>query len=125
MDEPILQNPEKNNTEAYRALLEIDQGERTFKSRKGYSGAYVWSLLIPPLGIYFFIKYIFFGNGSGEDAKAGYISLILTILSTLVSIWFAGMLFKQTTSALPNQSSDMIKELITPENQNKLKDLFR
>ncbi|PIS15829.1 hypothetical protein COT62_01615 [Candidatus Roizmanbacteria bacterium CG09_land_8_20_14_0_10_41_9] len=124
MDNLDVPSVEKKNTEAYQALLEIDKGERTFKSKEGYAGAYALSLFLPPLGIYFFIKYVFFGNGS-EDIKAGYISLILTILSALISVWSIGMLFKQTTSTLPNQRSDMIKELITPENQNKLKELFR
>lgn len=120
-----MNNLEINNTEAYQALLKMDQSERTFKSRKGYAGAYTWSVLIPPLGIYFFIKYVFFGNGTPEDIKAGCISLILTVISALASIWIMGMLFKQTASMLPNQGTNAIMELITPENQKKLFELYK
>jgi len=125
MDQPSIQNTGKNNTEAYRALLEIDQSERTFKSRQNYSHAYILSLFIPPFGIYFFIKYVFFGDGSVEDTKAGYISLVLTIISTLISIWTMRMFFKQATSILPNHGNNIIEELITPENQKKFKELLQ
>jgi len=113
------------NTEAYQALLQVDQNERTFKSRQGYTIAYAMSLFIPPLGVFYFFKYVFFANGTSEDIKAGCISLVLTIVSLLVLIWIIGILFKQTTTSLPKQSGDTIMELITPENQNKLKDLYR
>jgi len=125
MDQPNIQNTEKKNIDAYKALLEIDQSERNFKSRQGYSGAYALSLFVPPLGLYYFIKYVFLGNRSEEDVKAGCISLFLTVVSTLVSILLMGVLFKQTTSVLPDQGSDVLKDMITPANQNKLRELFQ
>jgi len=120
MDQPIVQNTEKPNLEAYQALLEIDESERTFKRRQGYNAAYAMSLLIPPVGVFFFFKYLFFETGSRDDIKAGCISLGLTITSLLLSLWLMGVFFSQATSALPNQGGDALKEFITPGNANKM-----
>ena len=113
------------NKEAFRALIEIDEKERTFQARQGYWMAYIWSVLLPPLGIYFFIKYLFFANGTRDDFKAGTVSLVLTVISLLLSIWLFGLFFKQATSAIPSPDSNILKELITPGNQKALKDLYQ
>ena len=73
--------------EAFKALLELDEKERNIRNREGYYKAYVLSLLIPPIGIYYFFKYLLFGNGNSEDIKAGVLSLVITIVSLLLSIW--------------------------------------
>lgn len=112
------------NKEAFQALLEVDKSEHNFKNKQGYYRAYVLSILLPPLGIYYFIRYVFFSDGTTEDFKAGILSVILTILSFLLGVWLVAALFKQTTSSSP-QNSEFLKELITPENQKRLKDLLQ
>ena len=115
----------KKNIEAYQALLELDEKERGLKSKQGYSKAYMLSLLFPPIGIYYFFKYLFFVGGSEEDIKAGFISLALTTFAIIVSIWLSVSLFKQVSPLSPSQSSDLLKEFITPENQKQMKSLFQ
>lgn len=114
----------KRNIEAFQALLELDEKERNLKSRQGYSKAYMLSLLFPPLGIYYFFKYLFFSNRTNDDVKAGFISLILTIIAAFLSIWISISLFKQVSPTTP-QNSDLLKEFITPENQKEMKSLFQ
>lgn len=116
---------DKPNLEAFQALAELDKKERTIKAKQGYFRAYILSVLLPPIGIYYFIKNLFFTDGRDEDIKAGVISLIITIISLLLSLWFFGVIFKQMTSVLPSQNSNILKEMITPENQKKLKDLLQ
>ncbi len=113
------------NKYAFRVLLEIDEKERTFQARQGYMMAYIWSVLLPPLGIYYFIKYLFFANGTRDDFRAGVISLVLTIVSLLASLWIVGLFFKQATSAIPSPDNNIFKELITPTNQKTIKDLYQ
>lgn len=115
----------KPNLEAFQALVELDKKERSFKSQQNYFRAYVLSVLLPPIGLYYFIKFCFFSDGTDEDIKAGIISLVITIISLLLSIWFVTVFFKQTTSTIPSENTNILKELITPENQKKLKDLFQ
>lgn len=115
----------KLNLEAFQALAELDKRERIAQAKQGYYKAYFLSLLLPPLGIYYCIKYVFFADGTDEDIKAGIISLVITTISLLLSIWLFGVIFKQTTSVIPSQNSNILKELITPENQKKYKELFQ
>ena len=115
----------KKNLEAFQALVELDKKERGFKSQQNYFRAYVLSVLLPPIGIYYFVKYLFFANDTDEDIKAGIISLVITIISLLLSIWFITVFFKQATSTIPSENTNILKEMVTPENQKKLKDLFQ
>jgi hypothetical protein len=113
------------NLEAFQALAELDKKERSVKEKQSYYRAYVLSVLIPPIGIYYFIKYVFLANGTDEDIKAGITSLVITIISLILTIWLFGVFFKQTTSTLPKQYNDVLKEFITPENQKKFKELMQ
>lgn len=115
----------KKNIEAYQALLELDERERGLKSKQGYSKAYMLSLLFPPIGVYYFFKYLFFVGGSDEDIKAGFISLALTVFAFIISIWLSVSLFKQVSPLTPSQSGNLLKEFITPENQKEIKSLFQ
>lgn len=92
--------PQKN-LEAFQALLEIDEKERDIKRKEGYMKAYVQSALLPPIGLYYFFKYLFFANGTKEDIHAGMISLALTVILGLISIWATVSMFKQTGAVLP------------------------
>lgn len=111
--------------ELIKATAELDSKEKAMKSSQGYGKAYFWSVLLPPIGIYYFVKYLFFDGGDREHIKAGIISLILTLASLLVSVLLLAGMFNQATSILPGQGNDMLKELITPGNQNKILDLYK
>lgn len=119
-----MSEPSKN-LEAYQALLEIDEKERSFSSRQGYMKAYVISALLPPLGMYYFIKYVFIGNYSEDDKKVGWTCFILTTISIIVSIVTSLILFSQAASSLPATSSETLKQMVSPENQDALKKLFQ
>lgn len=123
-DQRVEEKP-KPNLEAYQALVEVDKKERSFKARESYFRAYIFSIILPPIGIYYFVKYIFFADGTNDDIKAGIISLILTFASLSFGFLLLGLFFKQSTSNIRKQNIDSLKELITPENQKKLKDLFQ
>jgi hypothetical protein len=116
--------PSGKNLEAFQALLEIEEKEKTAKKREGYLKAYLWSVFLPPIGIYYFIKYIFFGN-SDSDRKAGIASLVLTIVSFVITGWLTVVFFSQATSSLNKNSGQMLQELITPANQKSLWQLYK
>lgn len=111
--------------EAFQGLLTLDEQERSFKSREGYWRAYILSILLPPIGVYYLIKYVFFAKGTNNDLKAGFTSFILTVISLLLSIWLFNLFIKQATSSVPSQGIDTLKELITPANQKILRDLYQ
>ncbi|MFH0773244.1 MAG: hypothetical protein V1922_02945 [bacterium] len=113
------------NLEAFQALLEIDEKERSIKAREGYTRAYMWSVFLPPLGVYYLVKYLVFSNRTPSDIKAGWVSFALTIASLLVSTLLLAGVLNSATSINPQQSGDMLKELTTPENQKSIKELFR
>lgn len=116
---------QKKDLEAYKALLEVDLQERKIKETQGYTRAYIVSLLFPPLGIYYFLKYLFFANGTNEDIKAGVISLALTVAVIFLSIWaFAGLL-QQLSPAGSSQSIDLLKKTVAPENAKELIKLYQ
>lgn len=117
-----LQTPK--NLDAFRSLLELEEKERTAKVRQGYIFAYFWSVCLPPLGVYFFFKYLFYSNGTKEDVRAGTVSLFLTIASLLFSIWLFDFVMKQMSVISP-QSGEMLKELITPGNSSSLQQLLQ
>ncbi|MBI3366749.1 hypothetical protein HY041_03930 [Candidatus Roizmanbacteria bacterium] len=124
MIEQTIQTESIKNKEAIQALLTLDKKEQTIKSGQGYLKAYIWSILLPPIGIYYLIKYVFFANGTNDDFKAGLTSLILTIISLLLSTWLLSFFFRQVANLMPSQGVDTLKELITPANQKMLKDLY-
>jgi hypothetical protein len=117
--------PAPKNPEAFQALLEVEEEERTAKKREGYLKAYLWSIFLPPLGIYYFIKYMFFVGESDQDKKTGIYCLILTIVSFLVSWWILEVFFGQLTSSFNSQSGQIFQELITPGNQKSLQQLYK
>lgn len=122
MTEPEEQTAYKNKLEFVQTMAELEAKEKEIKSSQGYGKAYLWSVLIPPIGIYYFVKYVFFADGEEGNIKAGIISLILTMISLLLSIWLTFILFKQTTSG---QNLQILKDLTVPDNQKKLIQLFR
>lgn len=118
--------PVQKNIDAYGALIEIDNEERKLRKNTGYFKSYSWSILIPPIGVFFFIKYFFLGDGSDSDKKAGIISLILTIISLLFSFWIFSTLFNTGIGGTSNTKNlEFVNEMITPENQQKMLELYK
>lgn len=117
-------NPQITNPEAYKAILALNQQNQEIKAKESYWKAYLWSIFMPPIGIYYFIKYFFFGTGSSSARKAAKISLILTIVSLALNLWFFKLFFSQSIPG-GNQNLNMIRELSTPENQKTLQQLLQ
>lgn len=125
MTEQEKQEAYKHNFELVQAMAQLDSKEKEIKSSQGYGKAYIWSILIPPIGIYYFVKYVFFTGGEEKNIKAGIISLVLTLVSLFLSLWLMADFFKQSTSALPQENLQMLKDLTVPDNQKKLYQLFK
>lgn len=87
---------DKPNLEAFQGLVELDKKEKSLKFQQKYF-----------------------------RIKVGIIFLMITIISLLISILFIAVFFKQATSTIPSKNTNVLKEMITPENQKKLKDLFQ
>jgi hypothetical protein len=125
MTEQEEQEAYKHKLELFQAMAQLDSKEKEIKSSQGYGKAYLLSILIPPVGVYYFVKYVFFTDGEEENIKAGIISLSLTLVSLFLSFWLMAILFKQTTSGVPSQNLQMLKDLTVPDNQKNLLQLFK
>lgn len=114
----------QHNLALFQAMSRLDSKEKKLQSSQNYRKAYLLSLLIPPLGIFYFIKYLFFTDGEAEGIRAGIIALTLTLISFFLSILLTMMLFKQTTSSIAPQDFQILKDLTVPENQKRLLELY-
>ena len=115
----------ENKLALTQAMVQLDSKEKEIKTSQGYDKAYFLSIIIPPIGIYYFVKYVFFTNGEDTSTKAGIISLILTLISFFFSLWMMTELLKQLTSSLPSQNLQQLNELTIPDNQKKLLEIFK
>ena len=109
----------KNKVEMFTAMAELRAKEKAIHVSQGYGKAYLWSVLFPPIGIYYFIKYIFLGDGTQEAFKAGVVALVLTLISLFVSLWMLGGMFSQAAGG-SSQATQMINNLAVPANQKEL-----
>ncbi|PIP14844.1 hypothetical protein COY88_03090 [Candidatus Roizmanbacteria bacterium CG_4_10_14_0_8_um_filter_35_28] len=125
MTEQEKQEAYKHKLELFQAMVQVDSKEKEIKSSHGYGKAYLWSILIPPIGIYYFLKHVFFSGGEEKSIKTGIISLVLTLVSFFLSFWLVNNLFKQTTSGIPRQNLQILKDLAVPDNQKTLLQLFK
>src|SRR4030042_4876172 len=126
MDQQMQVTPNKiSNLQAYQAFSQIENQKETLKAKEGCWKAYLMSVLLPPIGIYYFIKYFFFADE--DNAKMiGILSIVLTAVSLVLNIWMIKMFFNQSINNVKNnQNLNMFKELITPENQNSLRELLQ
>jgi hypothetical protein len=119
------QDEYKHKVEMFQAMAELEAKEKKLKLSQGYAKAYLFSVLIPPIGIYYFVKYVFFGGGERENTKAGIISLVLTLASFFLSFWLMTALFKQSTSGTSQENYQILKDLTVPNNQKKLLDIYK
>lgn len=117
-------NQPVGNVDAYKAILEMEQQKQNLKAKESFLKSYIWSVLLPPIGIYFFIKYFFFADGSPSSRKAAVINLVLTIVSLILNIWGIQVLLNQVVSS-NGQDLNSLKELTNPENQKSLQQLLQ
>ncbi|MBI3379648.1 hypothetical protein HY029_02755 [Candidatus Gottesmanbacteria bacterium] len=111
------------NPKNFEALLQMDQQKQNLKAKESYWKAYLMSILLPPIGIYYFIKYFFF-IGDSQSKKAAVLNLVMTIVSLILNIWLIQLFFSSSFTG-NNQNLNTIKELITPENQKSLQELIQ
>lgn len=64
-------------------------------------GVYLISILLPPLGLWPGIRYLFSKNQ--RTRRAGLIAIILTILSTVITIWLTMTFINQAMQSLTGQ----------------------
>lgn len=119
-----LSTDQDKKLEAYKAIVAMDQQKESFKEKENFWKAYLWSVLIPPIGVYYFIKYFFFDDATSDRRKAGVISLVLTIISLIVNVWLIQVFFSQTIGG-NNQNLNTLEELITPGDRNDLQKLLQ
>ena len=107
------------------AMADLVAKEKEINRKKGYGKAYFWSFFLPPIGLYYFIKYLFFSEGEGESIRAGVISLVLTLVSILISVLFFATILNQASSVVPGADLQMLKDLTTPEKQKEILQLYK
>lgn len=115
---------EQKNLDPYKAILEIEDQNWNLKAKKNNQKAYIWSVLLPPIGLYYFVKYLFFPDGESSSIRTGVICLVLTLISLFGNIWFIQLFLNQSAGG-DVKNLDTIKELITPENQKSLQQLLQ
>jgi uncharacterized membrane protein YqaE (UPF0057 family) len=64
-------------------------------------GVYLLSIFLPPLGLWPGIRYLFSKNQ--RTRRAGIIAIILTILSSIITIWLTMAFMNQITQSLTGQ----------------------
>jgi uncharacterized membrane protein YqaE (UPF0057 family) len=62
---------------------------------------YIISILLPPLGLWPGIKYLFSKNG--RTKRAGMIAIALTIFSTIITLWLSIALFNNLSKSVNSQ----------------------
>ena len=80
--------PPKNNStpydqkvNLYQAMADLEAPQEIVKKTTSFNKAFLLSFLLPPIGVYYFIKYIFFSSSEEYNLRVGLISLGLTIIS--------------------------------------------
>ena len=64
-------------------------------------GVYLVSILLPPLGLWPGIKYLFSKNA--RTKRAGMIAIVLTIISTVITLWLSVALFNNLSKSVNSQ----------------------
>ena len=70
-------------------------------------GVYLFSFLLPPLGLYPGIKYI--RQSDGKTKIVGWIAIILTVVSIIITIYFFSGFMNQYSKTLSQISSVQFK----------------
>ncbi|HUD05171.1 MAG TPA: hypothetical protein VMR59_04245 [Patescibacteria group bacterium] len=64
-------------------------------------GVYLLSVFLPPLGLWPGIKYLF--SKDQRTKRAGVIAIILTLISSIITIWISVALFNNLSQSLNSQ----------------------
>lgn len=127
----MIQQIQQDSPEDYRhkvafveAITELNRKEKQILSSQNHTKAYFLSVFLPPIGIYYFFKYLFFVGGDKESIKAGVISLLLTFFSLVLSFWLMMALFKQTGGG-SSENLQILQNIAAPENQKTLMQLYK
>lgn len=62
MTEPKDVDVYKKKVMLVEALAQLEKKEKLIQSSNEYKKAYFWSIVVPPIGIYYFFKYLFFAG---------------------------------------------------------------
>ena len=87
--------------------------QRNLQSPPNRWRVYLISLLFPPFGLYYTIKYVFVDNDSEEKRRLGWMAVWLTIGVILVSaltISLGLQYLKRTQPSLPENPQDLLQE---------------
>jgi|GEM_PF-2075713 len=74
---------------------------------------YFVSLLFPPFGLYYTVKYLLLDNDSNEKRRLGWIALVCTVLAigaAIGSFALVAKLLVQTQPNLPENPTDLLRE---------------
>lgn len=64
-------------------------------------GVYLLSIFLPPLGLWPGIRYLF--SKDQKTKKVGTIAIILTIVSTVITLWLSVAMFNNLTKSVNSQ----------------------
>jgi len=87
--------------------------QRNLQSPPNRWRVYLISLLFPPFGLYYTIKYVFVDNDSEEKRRLGWMALWLTVGIIVLSIatFSLGVQYlKKTQPLLPENPQDLLHE---------------
>lgn len=84
-------------------------------------GIYLLSLLLPPLGLVPGIKYLF--QKSGKAKMVGMVAVLLTIISTVVTLYYASIFIKKFTDQLNGGLGGSLDTQFNPQLQQNLDQL--
>ena len=66
---------------------------------KDRTRAYMVSLLLPPFGLYYVVKFFMIGDPpAGGARRAAWTCVILTVISVGMTVWFGSAMFSQTAN---------------------------
>ena len=68
-------------------------------------GIYAISLILPPLGLWPAFKYLKSGNDKAK--MIGIVAIVLTVISTVITLWVSVGLFNSITGSLGGGSSQL------------------
>ncbi len=126
MDNATNSSDYEKKLKTFEATADLQRETETLSEKSRYYKAYALSFFLPPIGLYYFVKFFFFDGGSDGGRKAAVISLVVTVISVLLNYWLFNILFTSTlNSVVPGGAGGTLKELITPANQKSLYDLYK
>ena len=125
MEDQVIQEEYKHKVELVQAMSELAEKEQDLKLSEAHRKAYIWSILVPPIGIYYFIKYVFFTGGEARSVKTGKLCLLLAGISFVFLILLAAVMMNMSVLTIAPEDQNSLKDLTIPENQKELIELLK